>query len=124
MKQVKDFTDLVGHTITSIRDTSDSLDFTLANGQKCSLYHEQDCCESVSIDDISGDFSLLLDSPLLSVSEEESNENPPGVAKGWQDSFTWTTYVFTTAKGSVTVRWYGESNGYYSEHVNFCVNNK
>lgn len=118
---IEEFKDLAGHTIVSIQNTSDELTFTLANGQTCTLYHEQDCCESVSIEDISGDFSLLLHSPLTAVEEVQSDENPPGLTMECQDSFTWTTYTFATENGAVSIRWYGESNGYYSEDVYFRV---
>lgn len=79
--------------------------------------HQQDCYESVSIDDICGDLSDL-ESMILVAEERQSSENPEGyVPDGSQESFTWTFYHFETAKGYVDIRWYGESNGYYSETV-------
>lgn len=117
---VHEITELVGKTLTSVvvNSANDEMLFTTFTGEQYKLYHDQDCCESVSISEIIGDLSDLLNVPLL-MAEEVSNEDAP-VPESHDDSYTWTFYKFATVKGYVTVRWYGESNGYYSESVDFC----
>ena len=62
-----------------------------------------------------------LDSALLSVKEDITNEPPADYKSDYADeSCTWTTFTFTTSKGEVVVRWHGSSNGYYSESVSFA----
>ena len=116
------FEELLGKTLSNIENNNnDEIVFTLENGDKYKLYQNQDCCESVSIEDVNGLLSDLVGSPILMADEAESNENPDGidVSSRYQDSFTWTFYKLATIKGYVTIRWYGESNGYYSESVNW-----
>jgi hypothetical protein len=117
------FEDLKGKVLTNVENIRDEeLIFTLDTGEKYKLYHSQDCCENVTIEDINGDLGDLTGSPILMAEEvTNENENPEGVnVPEYQDSFTWTFYKLATIKGYVTIRWYGESNGYYSESVDFC----
>lgn len=89
----------------------DELVFVMEGGDKFTFTHIQDCCESVGIEDINGDLSDLVGTTLL-VAEERTE---------WGETewgtYTWTFYTFRSLKGSVDVRWCGESNGYYSESV-------
>ena len=112
--------ELVGKTMTAVNQIGDEqIVFTAVGGQQYRLFHGQCCCESVTIEDVVGDLADLVGEPILIAEEATSDKNPDGVTKEYQDSFTWTFYKFATRKGYVDVRWYGESNGYYSESVDF-----
>jgi hypothetical protein len=118
-------TDLIGKTFEKVKRAGDELHFVLPDGSGYRFFHYQDCCESVSIEDICGELEWLESSPILRASEDtNSKDNPEGIKKDYQESFTWTFYNFATAKGHVTVRWYGESNGYYSESVCLAFDKK
>lgn len=98
---------------------ADRVEITLDDGSKVRMWHEQYCCERVSLADITGDIKDLIGSPLLMAEESSSSEEPADAPKREyrDDSETWTFYKFATIKGYVTLRWLGESNGYYSERV-------
>lgn len=118
MATEKAFSDLVGRTFVAIRgDVGDeSMTFECEDGARFELFHEQDCCEAVWLHEIVGDLADLLGSPVLAA-EEVSSEGFPDPPNA--ESFTWTFYRLQTIKGGVTLRWLGESNGYYSESVSF-----
>lgn len=114
---VKVFTSMIGVTMASVTATEDMV-FQSEDGRKWRFYHAQDCCENVSIEDIIGDLGDLVGSPILQAEEVSSDDGAKDPESA--ESFTWTFYKFATIKGSVTVRWLGESNGYYSESVDFA----
>ncbi|PRT05221.1 hypothetical protein C6352_26460 [Bacillus thuringiensis] len=110
-----DFEVLKGKVLTGIKqDIPDELSFHTSDGEVYKMYHEQDCCESVGIEEIIGDLDDLISSPIT-MAEEISQDGPDD---DWGSS-TWTFYKLSTNKGYVTLRWLGESNGYYSESVDF-----
>lgn len=112
-------TDLLGETLIKIENNENQeLRFKTKSGKSFVMFHSQDCCENVELEDIVGDLSDLLNSPILQA-EEISNSDDPPVTEYEPESYTWTYYKLGTIKGSVTLRWYGSSNGYYSESVSF-----
>lgn len=115
---VNSFQDLQGRILTKIVENGDEIFFYLTETHYVRIYHAQSCCESVSIEDISGDLNDLIGTPLLMVEESSESGNTDEDEYG---SSTWTYYRFRTIKGSVDIRWYGSSNGYYSESVDIEI---
>jgi hypothetical protein len=107
--------EMQNQTFTSVRADTDTV--TFENDEvRYVLYHDQDCCESVYVEEIIGDIEDLENLPLL-ISREDTNAE--GVELPNEESYTWTFYNFATFKGYVTIRFLGTSNGYYSEDV-YC----
>lgn len=111
------YEDLKGKTLSEVNVMDDEIIFTTTDDEQYKMWHQQDCCEHVYIEDFCGDKEDLIGSPLLQV-EEVSSEGEGPIGE-YEESYTWTFYKMATIKGSVTIRWYGSSNGYYSESVSF-----
>lgn len=140
------FNALVGVTIIDVRglhDGSEEVEFECSDGQTFKMYHVEDCCEDVCLAEIVGDVDDIIGVPVLRAEEATSEgkiendlyhandsyekaqavrrklsgqDNPERYADSSQ---TWTFYKIDTAKGDLVLRWFGTSNGYYSESVDF-----
>lgn len=131
------FGGLVGHTCPKVYtdkiDSNDAVIFVLDTGDMYALTHDQDCCEDVYLEDIVGDLQDLVGSEILMAEEEGSDRLDSAGLPQWVKEMgdadidddeaeqwgtqTWTFYKLATKKGYVTLRFYGASNGYYSESV-------
>jgi hypothetical protein len=110
------FSDLVGHFITSIYEDeyygNDAIYIILDNGEKYALSHKQDCCENVSLEEIDGCLEDLIGEKILVAYESSQAGDPTSYGTS-----TWTFYNLMTNKGYLNLRFYGTSNGYYSENA-------
>lgn len=114
------FETLKGQTLVNIIGGigDKSMTFTTDNNKKYQMYNKDENFGNdvqVTVEDIVGDLSDLINCPLL-MAEVVTNKGKKSIDKG---SHAWTFYKLSTIKGSVTIRWYGSSNGYYSEAVGF-----
>jgi len=105
---------LLGKVFSNVVQDSDIITFTEETGKKYYLMHQQDCCECVDIEDVVGDLSDLIGNPIL-VAEESRSGEPCGKEVSEYESCTWSFYKLATIKGHVDIRFFGTSNGYYSE---------
>lgn len=108
--------------ITGLEKGSSEVRIFTECGQEYLFYHNQNCCESVDLNDFEGDAGDVVGG--LVVSAEEVNGNQDERPDEYSESWTWTFYKIETNKGGLWMRWLGESNGYYSESVDFVWVNK
>lgn len=112
LKKVTVLEEFIGKTFNKVEVSKwkDELSFFIED-KVYKLIHIQECCEEVFIEDICGNLKDLINEPILMAEEYFSTTKEA----------TYTFYKFATRKGYVTVRWYGTSNGYYSESVSFVI---
>jgi hypothetical protein len=117
---------LQGLTLTSVFVSKNysEIYFRTTCGKLFKMFHQQDCCENVTIEDIVGDLEDIIDTPLLLAEDVINNEGANSKEDPDYGTCTYTYYKLSTIKGDVSIRWYGESNGYYSESVDFVEINQ
>lgn len=115
------FEDLLGKYLTKLEVAADNskITFTCSDGSMYEMSHCQDCCESVEVEDICGNTDHLIGYPIIFAEVSTDREHPR--EESWNESFTWTFYKLATIKGFCVIRWYGQSNGYYSEEVDMYL---
>lgn len=109
---------IIGETLAYVDIDCDGVMLTTRSGKVFRMHHAQDCCESVSIYDMEGNLHSLIGKPLVQASETVTDDPKPPEHQ-YAESFTWTVYEFKTDSDTCVMRWFGESNGYYSEDVDF-----
>ena len=119
-----EFSTLTGKLLlaTLVDQNTDEIVFITLDGRAYRMYHPQDCCETVTIDDICGELDWLQEAQVIRAEERSHRgvtHDDPDSDSGPGNSQTWTFYELVTNKGAVTIRWHGTSNGYYSESVCF-----
>lgn len=112
--RISEFKNLVGKTlkeVSGLESGSGEVRFECADGELFRMTHHQECCEEVYIESVVFSGGDDLTGAIVYEAEEIKNWDS-------QDP-VWTFYKLKTSVGYVDIRWYGESNGYYSEEVCF-----
>lgn len=84
------------------------------NGLSLIFTHDQNCCEYVRLVEYHGNIKKgeILHDVIVKKEEASSTEDGYG---------TWTFIEVITNLGIITMRWLGESNGYYSEDCDIYI---
>lgn len=109
------FSDLLDKILISVEANllAHEVVFTCQDNTIYKLYHGQDCCEEVRLEDVTGDINDLLNSPIKMAEVVSSQDDE-------QNFICWSFYKLATEKGYVTFRWMSDENSNYSTEVSFA----
>lgn len=108
--------------IEGLEKWSDEVRIFTECGNEYLFYNDQDHA-SIRLEDFEISANSL-NSALIISAQMVSNKGIDKKPSEYSESWIWTFYKIETNKGGLWMRWLGESNGYYSEHVSFDrVNN-
>ena len=120
---MNNFFELKGKIITAIvglKDESQTVDIHTKDGYIYRLEHIQDCCEYVRVFNFVGDANDIYGSEIVLAEDDNPMDNPFAPEYKAYEHNTWTVFKLVAAnESSLEIWWLGESNGYYSENVNF-----
>ena len=111
-----DFDYMIGKTIESViglEYQSDEVIITFTDFTHVIFKHYQECCENVYLEDyeLTGKLEYgVINDAYSTTKYAEDNDN--------EELELWTFYNINTNKGTLNLRWYGSSNGYYGVGVN------
>ena len=113
---MKELIGLVIDRIEGLEKQSDEVRIYTKCGRAFKFYHIENCCESVYLCDFEVD--EIIGAEIIAADELTNSESmqPDTSTESWQ----WTFYRINTTNGELWMRWLGESNGYYSEDVDFA----
>ena len=98
---------ILGKTIVEINKQYNKIEFICSDGGSFLMYHDQQCCEEVALDDVCGDLDDLLNVPILNINCKSDDNSKP----------SYVFYTLATQKGYVDFRWSANINTYYSTYV-------
>ena len=114
---------LKGRTIKSVEGLesySGEVKLTFTDDSTLRMYHPQECCESVQLIDFDDLKPEDLIGGTIVLFEEYTKEGDCTMISVEQYTF----YRMRTTKSDMTMRWHGESNGYYGIDVTLRLEDK
>jgi hypothetical protein len=102
---------IIGQKILKIKISEDKCTILFyTDKSKFIMHHGQECCEDVHLEEVHGGDLTDLEGTIITSASEDICSNEEG---------TLTFYRFGNKDITLTIRWIGTSNGYYSENVSF-----